>query len=173
MKEDICICIKRIHNQLERGKNRNLKVHGLTGTQLDILEYLYYGDGKRCTLAGIAAFFDVKHTSVLHVVKILEKKELVVREEKRPGSRAGQIFLTGKGREIMQEIDAKKSLVQKIMIQGITETEQEVLCGLLQRVYHNLKQAEQNLKQTESGSPEHSLPTGEEKEDERQDNGNF
>ena len=73
----------------------------------------------------------------------------------------------------MQEIDAKKSLVQKIMIQGITETEQEVLCGLLQRVYHNLKQAEQNLKQTESGSPEHSLPTGEEKEDERQDNGNF
>lgn len=163
---DVGIHIKRICNQLERGKTRDLKDYDLTGTQFEVLEYLHCEDGKKCMLANIAAFFDVKHTSVLHVVKILEKKELVVREEKAPGRRAGRIFLTEKGQRLMEEMDIKKSRAEKIMLLGMTETDRQTLRELLQKVYRNLKQAE-------SGGMADSLPTGEERQDERQNNGNI
>ena len=97
---------KKINILLERGRNHDLKLWGLTGTQMEIMEYLHDRNGEECVLSNIAAFFDVKHTSVLHVVKILEKKGLIGREEKQ-GGRLRRIYLTAAGKALMQDRQKK------------------------------------------------------------------
>ncbi len=137
--------LKKISNLLERGKNHDLKLYGLTGTQMEVLEYLHDRPAGERTVTGIAAFFDVKHTSVLHVVKVLEKKQLISREEKQQGSRLRQIVLTQTGEGLMQEIDRCKSEAERVMLLGMTEEEQQTLLRLLERLYRNLKYGEARL----------------------------
>ncbi len=138
--------LKKIINLLARGRNQDLKLYGLTGTQMEVLEYLHDRPAGDCTVTGIAAFFDVKHTSVLHVVTLLEKKQLIRREEKKQGSRLRRIVLTQAGEGLMRETDRCKSEADEIMLQGMTEEEKQILTQLLERIYRNLKQGEARLK---------------------------
>ena len=77
----IGLYLKKIHILLERRRNYEYRDCNLTSTQIDILEYLYFHKGDQNTLSGIAAFFGVKHTSVIHVLKILEKKDGLSKKE--------------------------------------------------------------------------------------------
>ncbi|MCI8946133.1 MAG: MarR family transcriptional regulator [Lachnospiraceae bacterium] len=140
---------KKINILLERGRNHDLKLWGLTGTQMEIMEYLHDRNGEECVLSNIAAFFDVKHTSVLHVVKILEKKGLIGREEKQ-GGRLRRIYLTAAGKALMQETDRKKSRVDRTMLAGMTEAECMTLQRLLEKIYRNLKAGEMECKHADS-----------------------
>ena len=87
---------KKIHNQLETGFTKAYKEYGLTSTQLDILRYLSENPAGENTLTDIASHFGVKHTSVIHVLKLLEKKGLI-RKNPVQGTRAKPILLTDKG----------------------------------------------------------------------------
>lgn len=136
--------LKKIHNHLERGKNSDLKRYGLTGTQLEALLYLRQKGGKTGTLSEMAQFFDVKHTSILHVVKLLEKKGLIARAEKKPGSRLREIRLTENGYMLTEEMERIKSEVDGIMLTGMSCEERAVLQRLLAKLYRNLKEGEWN-----------------------------
>ena len=136
--------LKKIHNHLERGKNSDLKRYGLTGTQLEALLYLRQKGGKTGTLSEMAQFFDVKHTSILHVVKLLEKKGLIARAEKKPGSRLREIRLTENGYMLTEEMERIKSEVDGIMLTGMSCGERAVLQRLLAKLYRNLKEGDWN-----------------------------
>lgn len=136
--------LKKIHNHLERGKNSDLKRYGLTGTQLEALLYLRQKGGKTGTLSEMAQFFDVKHTSILHVVKLLEKKGLIARAEKKPGSRLREIRLTENGYMLTEEMERIKSEVDGIMLTGMSCEERAVLQRLLAKLYRNLKEGDWN-----------------------------
>ena len=90
---------KKIHNQLEAGFNKEYKKYGLTSTQLDVLMYLSRETGREVTLSDIAARFDVRHTSVIHVLKLLEQKGFICKSE-ISGTRARPILLTDSGRQL-------------------------------------------------------------------------
>ena len=136
--------LKKIHYHLERGKNSDLKRYGLTGTQLEALLYLRQKGGKTGTLSEMAQFFDVKHTSILHVVKLLEKKGLIARAEKKPGSRLREIRLTENGYMLTEEMERIKSEVDGIMLTGMSCEERAVLQRLLAKLYRNLKEGDWN-----------------------------
>ena len=140
---EIGICLKKIHNLLERGRNRDLKRHGLTGTQMEILEYLHRRGKTGCILADIASSFDAKHTSVLHVIKLLEQKGLITRQAPAEGGRYRHICLTEDGERLMAESDQIRFAVNRDMLRGFTEEEQGQLGSLLKRLYQNLKQGEE------------------------------
>ncbi len=136
--------LKKIHNHLERGKNRDLKRYGLTGTQLEALQYLCRKQERMGTLSEMALFFDVKHTSILHVVKLLEKKGLIARAEKKPGSRLREIRLTESGLKLVEEMERIKSRIDSIMFAGMICEEREMLQRLLEKLYQNLKEGDCN-----------------------------
>ena len=97
---------KKIHNQLETGFTKAYKEYGLTSTQLDILLYLSENPAGENTLTDIASHFGVKHTSVIHVLKLLEKKGLI-RKNPVQGTRAKPILLTDKGESLCRQIISK------------------------------------------------------------------
>ena len=133
---------KKIHNQLEAGFNKEYKKYGLTSTQLDVLIYLSQETDRECTLSDIAAHFDVKHTSVIHVLKLLEQKGFICKSEIQ-GARAKPILLTDSGRQLGEqlssEIRQKSPLLDEIMFAGLSEDDRQLLDKMLEQIYRNLK----------------------------------
>lgn len=133
---------KKIHNQLEAGFNKEYKKYGLTSTQLDVLMYLSQETGGEATLSDIAAHFDVKHTSVIHVLKLLEQKGFICKSE-ISGTRARPILLTDSGRQLGEqlasEIRQKGPRLDQIMFAGLSEADRHHLDQMLEQIYQNLK----------------------------------
>ena len=133
---------KKIHNQLEAGFNKEYKKYGLTSTQLDVLMYLSQETDRDCTLSDIAAHFDVKHTIVIHVLKLLEQKGFICKSEIQ-GARAKPILLTDSGRQLGEqlasEIRQKSPLLDEIMFAGLSEDDRQLLDKMLEQIYQNLK----------------------------------
>lgn len=133
---------KMIHNQLETNFNKAYKKYGLTSTQLDILMYLSQESDRECTLTDIATHFDVKHTSVIHVLKLLEQKGYICKSTVQ-GTRAKPILLTDSGRQlggqIASEIRQKSPLLDEIMFAGLSEDDRLLLEKMLEQIYRNLK----------------------------------
>ena len=129
---------KKIHNQLEAGFNRAYKKYGLTSTQFDVLMYLSQEIDNRKTLSDIAAHFGVRHTSAIHVLKILEKKGFI-RKITVQGARAKPILLTDSARQLISEVCQKSPLLDKVMFAGLSEADKQLLEKMLRQIYKNLE----------------------------------
>ena len=140
MKDDVGYFIKRISNHLEAGWNAALKCMDVTGTQLWTMEYLYHCAPDASSVSHIAAYFGVKHTSALHVLRLLEKKGHIVREQPEKGQRCGTIRLTDSGVRLVQGNESRWETVNQIMFAGISAREQQELLRLLRKVSDNLDQ---------------------------------
>lgn len=150
----IGLYLKKIHIILERRRNYEYRDYDLTSTQIDILEYLYFNGSDKNTLSDIAAFFGVQHTSVIHVLKILEKKELIYRKESSRDSRCKAILLTPKGAVIMKKHLGSSAGHESLLCAGIPEENMEILEKSLFQIYQNLQQAEKvpGLQQNEDNT---------------------
>lgn len=137
---EIGIHLKKIHILLERKRNYEYREYNLTSTQLDILEYLYFNPDVKNTLSDIAAFFGVQHTSVIHVLKILEKKEFICKRDPSVCSRCKPVLLTQKGRDMMQNHLARSNDHEALLFAGIPKPDLEVLERSLRQMYQNLQQ---------------------------------
>lgn len=141
---EIMIYLKKIHNKLESERSNAYRKFQLTSTQLDTLEYLNYAPAGKNTLTDIAGFFGVKHTSVIHVLKILEEKEFIYRDSNTCGTHSKPICLTDNGKRIIADIEKKKPLINAAVLSGITPKDQQYLTVMLKKIYENLESA--NLK---------------------------
>lgn len=135
----IGIYLKKINIRLANRKNRELKEQGLTGSQMDVLLYLAEHGEQERTVSGIAQWFEVKHTSVIHVLKILEAKQLIEREPTREKNRARSIWLTEKAVRLHERNTEKLRVVDQCMLAGFSEEETHRLESYLQRIYTNLE----------------------------------
>lgn len=129
---------KKIHNQLEASFNKALRNYGLTSTQFDFLAYLSQNGRCQNTLTDISAHFGVKHTSAIHVLKILEEKGLIEKTRSSDG-RSKRITLTGRGCQIIAEIINKKPLVDEIIFAGLSADDLALLEKMLKQIYTNLE----------------------------------
>lgn len=140
--DELKLYFKKIHNQLEAGFNKAYKKYGLTSTQLDVLVYLTQKSGEKCTLTDIAAHFGVKHTSVIHVLKLLDQKGLICKST-ACGTRSKPILLTDSGRQLgrqfLSEAEQKAPLLDNIMFAGLSEDDRQHLEKMLRQIYSNLE----------------------------------
>ena len=130
--------LKKIMLRMARGRNRLLRKCGLTGPQMDLLEFLAEHREEECTVSGIAKYFDVKHTSVLHVLKLLESRGLVWRESSETGGRSKMIYLTEKAKEILSVNGEAAKAADERLLEGFSRKERELLEMYLERIYKNL-----------------------------------
>ncbi len=130
--------IKKIHNQLESGFTRALRKHGLTCTQYDILVYLDTHTKHQNTLTHLSAHFGVKHTSMIHVLKLLDEKGFITKTRSMD-ARSKTIHLTKSGQQVLTDVREKTPLLHKIMFDGLSDQELQLLDKMLQRIYTNLE----------------------------------
>ncbi len=77
---------------------------------------------------------------MIHVLKILEKKELIGRRESARDSRRKEILLTEKGTEILESHLGSSDRHDELLFAGISEKDLQVLERLLGQIYENLRQ---------------------------------
>lgn len=135
---EISLLMKKITNCLEAGRNRTLKQINLTGTQLDFLAYLYRHRQEEIILADIAAYFGIKHTSVIHVLKNLEEKDYIYKKSSHHNCRCKHIYLTEAGIKIIQCLDYIISSVDEQFFHGISSHDQQLLLSMLEQIYENI-----------------------------------
>lgn len=116
--------------------NSLLKNTDITVMQLRVLKYLQ-SHPEESMIADLSEFFDVTHTSMVHVVNSLEEKGYVHREPIRR-SRGKNIVLTETGRKLADENEDRIQLLEDEMTEGFSETEKEELLGMLKRINDNL-----------------------------------
>lgn len=136
--KDLKCYFKKIHNQLEASFNRALRRYGLTSTQFDFLIYLTENNASHRTLTDISSHFGVRHTSAIHVLKLLQEKGLIQKETSSDG-RSKTISLTKQGIRIVTDVTKKTPLVDGIIFQGFSEDELRLLQKMLDRIYTNLE----------------------------------
>ena len=104
--------------------------------------YLSQETDSEITLSNIAAHFGVKHTSVIHVLKLLEQKGFICKSAVK-GTRAKPIILTDSGKQlgnqVISEIQQKSPLLDEIMFAGLSESDKQLLEKMLKQIYNNLQ----------------------------------
>ena len=90
------------------------------------------------TLTNLSAHFGVKHTSMIHVLKLLDEKGFITRTSSSDG-RSKAILLTGRGRQILTDVRGKGTLLNEIMFDGLSEQDMQLLKNMLQQICTNLE----------------------------------
>ncbi len=143
--QEIKCYFRKIHNRLDASFNKGLRQYGLTSAQFDILSYLAQGARDQNTLTDISAHFGVKHTSAIHVLKLLEQKGFIERG-RSSDARSKTITLTAQGEQMIEEIQKKGPYVNQILLAGFSEDELQLLEKMLDKIYTNINSSEfQNL----------------------------
>lgn len=125
-----------LENKIERYGNRLLRETDITVMQLRVLKYLKKHP-EEAQIADLSEFFDVSHTSMVHVVNSLEDKGYVTREPIRR-SRGKKILLTEDGRKLAEENEDRIDLVEKTIVKGISQKDEEYLIEMLKTMNENL-----------------------------------
>ena len=116
--------------------NNLLKNTDITVMQLRVLKYLQ-NHPDESQIADLSEFFDVTHTSMVHVVNSLEDKGYVRREPIRR-SRGKKLILTESGEKLANENEERIVQLENEMTEGLTGEEKDELLRLLKKINENL-----------------------------------
>lgn len=130
---------KMISNQLDAGLNEKLRMDGLTGVQLDVLMFLDPRRNMITSQKDIGKEFGIKHTTTIDILKRLEDKKFIYRQVNKDNAKFRDVYLTEKGRQKVMDVNNKRILIDKMMVDGISDEEQAELQRLLIKVYENIK----------------------------------
>ncbi len=103
-----------------------------------MLAYLSKEPDHAHTLTDISAHFGVKHTSAIHVLKILEKNGFIYKAPSGDG-RSKTIHITGRARQVLAELNESRPLLDAILFAGLSKSDLHSLERMLAQVYANLE----------------------------------
>lgn len=106
--------------------------------QDQILKSLADKDGQ--TMGSLAASLAVQPPTVTKMVARLGANGLVERRQLASDARSAQVYLTDKGRALIEELDQALRALEKAALQGIDDKERK-------RIRKTLRQLERNLSQ--------------------------
>ena len=112
--ENIGQLIKQISNVLINDLNKRLKDYDITFSQLQVLLVIKESNSKICQ-KDIADILKIKHTSLLDVLKILQRKELVIKTTSENNAKYSELSLTIKAKEMLEHLDFGKDKTQEMM----------------------------------------------------------
>ena len=139
-RQDIGFLLKQIGNRLEKNRNLRLREFDVTGTQMDFFLYLYHHRAGQISQKDISDHFGICHTSVIDIMKNLERKEFIRREVNPDNARYRCVSLTEKGETVVASLGGLIGDVEAALLSGFAAMEVEALCGYLQRIYENVGQ---------------------------------
>jgi DNA-binding MarR family transcriptional regulator len=110
--------------------------YDLTFEQLMILHLLEERDGQN--LRYLAEHADRERTTMTRMVDGLERRDLVVRVPDKSDGRNKLVYLTRKGREMLDDVRQHKSKFEKLAVTGVTKEQLAKASEVLTRICRNL-----------------------------------
>lgn len=126
--ENIGQLIKQISNILINDLNKRLKNYDITFSQLQVLLVIKESNSKVCQ-KDIAKMLKIKHTTLLDILKILERKKLVIKTTSKENAKYSELSLTANAKEMLKHLDLGKDKTQEMMADtlGYSNVEEMIL----------------------------------------------
>ena len=113
------------------------KLVNLSPIQIQILIFIAYHKRELCNVSHLAKEFNVTKPTISDAVKVLAKKELIIKDFSSSDSRSYSIVLSQLGTEIVSKTDDFSNPLKK-QFEGLSTSELENLFGTLSEVIHKL-----------------------------------
>lgn len=133
-KGKVSVLIKRSALIFDKYANQLLVPYQLTSSQFRILMILYKSPSCTVRQADIETAFSMTNPTVTGLIHKLEKNGLVERVENPKDKRSKFLALTEYAESKRVEFTALADSIEKEMTDGLSETEAEVLAGLLIKI---------------------------------------
>lgn len=115
------------------------KLVGLSPIQIQILIFIAYHKQELCKVSHLAKEFNVTKPTVSDAIKILDKKELIVKDFSSADSRSYNIHLSKKGMQVVSETyDFANPL--KTQLSGLSQKDSESLFITMSELIYKLNQ---------------------------------
>lgn len=116
---------------------KTLREHGLTIGRWQVLSVLSRFDGSR--IGTIADLSGGEQPAVSRVIDQMERDGLVSRRPSLQDSRAVEVWITGRGREMFTNLLPEADAFVKGMLRNLSSDEIRQLSGLLERIFSDLR----------------------------------
>lgn len=126
--------IKRVFFEMKNDLNNKLKPYDLTASQIIILKYLYDNKDNVVIQKDICEFLSLKHSTIISILKRLEKKELITKKTQYKS----EILITDKGIKLLESAKVKTGFVENRLLKGFSKEEKEELSDYLDRIFFNI-----------------------------------
>jgi len=124
----------RAHHNLIRKQTHTLKLHR---GQPPVLFALQKNDGM--SNSELADFLEITPATLTNKVKRMERADLVVRRRDPEDERINRIYLTDKGRGLMDKLRQSMIDMETAMLRGFSETEVERLKDDMFKILKNIE----------------------------------
>lgn len=136
MKNSLHFLLMADHFLFQKMLFSGIKDTDLSLGQPKILDYLKDHNGT--VQKDIAAACHIEQASLTSVLNGMEKKGLITREMRDGNRRSLYVFLTEKGKELAERINAEFEKIEKEALKGFSEKEKEELNRLLSQIHKNI-----------------------------------
>lgn len=143
--DDIGFYFKKINDYIIINANNRLNNRGITFSQMHILSYLIKRKEEAVPQKDIETRFGLQHSTVIGLLKRMEKKDLLRVEVNPSDRRSRRVVLLKKAYDIDVEMKDYKNSVEKMLTKGLTDEQVSALKNLLRVVYD--KNCKNNEKQ--------------------------
>lgn len=103
-KDHVGFYVKKINDFLQINANEYLKKYDLTFSQMHILLFIAMKNNGSVQQKEIEQYFDLKHPTVVGLLKRLEKKNLLEVRENPDDRRSNIVVVTEQSRSIVKEM---------------------------------------------------------------------
>lgn len=136
--ETVGLLIKMIHERIATRANAELKEYNVTMSQMQILCYLNQREEEKVSIRDIEAYFHIRHTTVIGLIRRLEGKKFVESSINYEDKRVHNIRITEQGKVIYRLLYKNKIRMEEQLIKGLTIEQEEQLRKLLITLYNNI-----------------------------------
>lgn len=130
----VAILVKRAALQADKVQAPILQSHDLTVAQYKFLKNLYNAPKDSVRVMDLENTFSMTHSTVIDILRLLEKKEYTTRIVNPQDARSKIVSLTDKAYAEQKELEALGEKMEKVVTENLTEDEKEQLILLLKKL---------------------------------------
>ena len=134
--------IKILSETIGQKVNKNCKEFNLTMQQMKILHFLRMREGeKEASQKEIQNFMRISQPTVVNILRLMKEKGFIETSTSHEDKRMKIVRLTGKEDKFVKDVISEREEMEKQLVKGLTQKDQENLRWYLKKMYENLTEA--------------------------------
>lgn len=158
-RKKIAFVLREIHNRIKQIIHKSLpRSDKGPGSQLQggILGYLYHNRDGFVYQRDLEKEFRISRSTATNTLQVMERDGLIVRRAQDKDARLKRIQLTEEAYQNHRQVEAHMEMMNRRILEGMTETEVKELYRLLEMVQSNLEALDAECSASEGCSPPES-----------------
>ncbi len=140
--QNIGFMIKILSETISQRVNRDYKAYNLTMQQMKILHFLKQREGKEeSSQKDIQDYMRISHPTTVNILRLMREKGFIQVSTSPKDKRMRMVTLTGQEDSFVKKVIQSRERLERQLVKGLSEKEQEDLRRYLRQMYENITEA--------------------------------